>query len=249
MIATRAEESQVCAIRRFVAAHVSRWGLTDQDRDSAVLIIGELAGNAALHGGPHLTVSVSLDDRDLCIDVIDSGPSERVPLVHVDDAEDEHGRGLVIVDHLASWTEIGAEQNGWRSRAGLRVALAVHASAEAPAIAPSPRAPLTERRSHVDEALPAVNGSDRASRPKAAAPAPYDKRGDNDAPVAMTRSGPRRESMNSIVSLARLPGGHHVQHGHHTGRHPGSRRPGRDRLVDVRRGSRGGGRIRTCPSA
>lgn len=199
-IATRAEESQVCAIRRFFAVLVSRWGLTEQDRDSVVLIIGELAGNAARHGGADLTASVSLDDRDLCIDVIDSGPSKRRPLV--DDAEDEHGRGLDIVDHLAGWTEVSAEPNGWRSRAGLRVAPLVHASSEVLTLVPSQHAPATGRRPHVDEALPAADADDLDLRPMVAVPAPRDDHGGNDAPLAMTRPGPRKASENGFLAFA-----------------------------------------------
>lgn len=250
VIATRAEESQVCAIRRFFALHVSRWGLTEQDRDSVVLIIGELAGNAARHGGADLTVSVSLDDVDLCIDVIDSGPSKRGPVVDAEDADDagdEHGRGLDIVGQLAGWTEVSAEPNGWRSRAGLRVAPAVHASAEALALVPSQHAPAAGRRPHVGETLPAVEGGDRDIRPTSPAAAPH---GD-DAPVAMTRPDPRRESENSSVALA--PAARQVPRPARAPHRAVSRVPaprcGEDRLVDVRRISRGSGRIRRYTNA
>jgi anti-sigma regulatory factor (Ser/Thr protein kinase) len=124
VIALLAEERQVRMVRRFASAHLSCWGLTEQDRDCVVLIVGELAGNAARHGGTDMTVSLSLTDRDLCIDVVDTGPSDRPSRAHCSEAEDEHGRGLGIVDHLAS-----AERDGWRSRAGLRVAPAGSAAA------------------------------------------------------------------------------------------------------------------------
>jgi anti-sigma regulatory factor (Ser/Thr protein kinase) len=140
VITLRAEECQVGEARRFAAAHASRWGLSEQDLDSVVLIIGELTANAARHGGADMTVSLCLRNRDLCIDVADSGTrdhprpgspavveggyGDETPYACEDDhdVEDEHGRGLAIVDQLAHWTDFRAEREGWRCRAGLRVA-------------------------------------------------------------------------------------------------------------------------------
>lgn len=136
MIAAPAVARQVGVVRRFVAVHVSRWGLTEHDRDCVVLIVGELAGNAARHGGGVMTVSVSLDDRDVSIEVVDRGPSQRDAHAPIVD-EQERGRGLGIVEHLACSTEFSAEPDGWRSRAGLRVALEVDAPAQIPADAPA----------------------------------------------------------------------------------------------------------------
>jgi anti-sigma regulatory factor (Ser/Thr protein kinase) len=151
VIAAAAEAGQVGTVRRFVAAHVSRWGLAEQDRDCAVLIVGELAANAARHGGASMTVSVSLDDRELCIEVVDGGPSPRDPsprdpFALIDDDE-EHGRGLGIVDQLASWTDISVEPNGWRIRAGLRVGVLADATTQTPTTAPSRHTPTDEGRS------------------------------------------------------------------------------------------------------
>lgn len=122
VIALLAEERHVRTVRHFAAAHLSCWGLTDQDRDCVVLIVGELADSAVRHGGKDMTVSLSLTNRDVCIDFVDTGPSDRPPPLHCTEAEDEHGRGLRIVGHLAHWTDFRAERDGWRCRVGLRVA-------------------------------------------------------------------------------------------------------------------------------
>ncbi|TQK51732.1 anti-sigma regulatory factor (Ser/Thr protein kinase) [Streptomyces sp. SLBN-118] len=128
LIALRAEARQVRAVRRFASAHLSRWGVTEDDQESVVLIVGELAGNAVQHGGADMTVSLSLTDRDLCIDVVDTGLPDHLPVPYGGGEGGEHGRGLGIVGHLANWTDFRAERGGWRSRAGLRVAPAVLAT-------------------------------------------------------------------------------------------------------------------------
>ncbi|MBO3681418.1 ATP-binding protein [Streptomyces sp. NEAU-YJ-81] len=74
-IALLAEASQVRTARRFVAANLARWRVAEADRDRAELIVSELAGNAARHGGTDMTVHLSLIDRDIRVDVIDTGRS------------------------------------------------------------------------------------------------------------------------------------------------------------------------------
>ncbi|WP_149182132.1 ATP-binding protein [Streptomyces sp. TRM49041] len=128
VITLPAEERRVHTVRRFSAAHLSRWGLSEPDRDSVVLVIGELAGNAARHGGKDMTVSLALTGQEICVDVVDTGASDRPRAQGGAVAEDEHGRGLGIVDHLAIWTKFGPDGDGWRSRAGLRITSAVVAT-------------------------------------------------------------------------------------------------------------------------
>jgi anti-sigma regulatory factor (Ser/Thr protein kinase) len=128
VIALPAEESHVRTVRRFVLAHVNRWGVAEEDRDRIELIVGELAGNSARHGGAEMTVHLSLAGRDVCIDVLDTGRPPR-PRRHSTGPRDECGRGLGIVSALADWTDTRHPRHGWRARAGLRVALPVCAAA------------------------------------------------------------------------------------------------------------------------
>jgi anti-sigma regulatory factor (Ser/Thr protein kinase) len=71
--------------------------------DTAELVFGELLGNVVRHAPGPVEISVDLDDDSLVLHVIDSGP----PLPSVErqlpeDALSERGRGLFIVQQLAS---------------------------------------------------------------------------------------------------------------------------------------------------
>lgn len=120
-MALPAEACRVRTVRHFVLALLVSWGVVETDRDAAGLIVSELAGNAAQHGGAEMTVSVSLWAEHLCIDVADTGPATRVSRPRCDDLDEERGRGLDIVDHLSEWMDVRAGPDSWRSRVGLRV--------------------------------------------------------------------------------------------------------------------------------
>lgn len=128
VIALPAERSRVRTVRRFVLAHLNRWGVAEEDRDRIELIVGELAGNSACHGRSEMTVHLSLVGRDVCVDVLDSGQPAR-PRPHSTRSRDERGRGLGIVGQLADWTHTRHQQHGRRARAGLRVAVSLCAAA------------------------------------------------------------------------------------------------------------------------
>ncbi|MGR8010758.1 ATP-binding protein [Streptomyces hypolithicus] len=89
------------AVRRHAAACLSAWRLTEDDQHWSLLIVGELAGNAAVHGRADMTVSLGLSATDLSIQVTDYGdppcPEERPPA----SPDGECGRGLGIVCSLA----------------------------------------------------------------------------------------------------------------------------------------------------
>ncbi|MEU8827047.1 ATP-binding protein [Streptomyces sp. NPDC048636] len=93
------------AVRRMVTGHLREWRL-DALVDCAVLATNELFANAVEHGssGPADTVSitVSLEGRghELRVEVADGSPV--VPRFHEAAPTAESGRGLAIVDGLAS---------------------------------------------------------------------------------------------------------------------------------------------------
>ncbi|SEM44766.1 SpoIIE family protein phosphatase [Streptacidiphilus jiangxiensis] len=83
--------------RRFVRATLAAWQLTGLT-DVAQLLVSELVSNALLHAG-HPTQLRLIRDRVLSIAVADT--DARVPRVRHADADDEGGRGMLLINELA----------------------------------------------------------------------------------------------------------------------------------------------------
>ncbi|MFB7550282.1 ATP-binding protein [Streptomyces sp. NPDC056154] len=113
-----AQEAHVSAARHFAADLLENWSIPQNERDSAVLIVDELAANAARYGHEYMTVQLAVDHHTLHIVVVDSGTAtERT---HHDVAPDEHGRGNGIVECLAQSTEVHQALDGRRVHACLQ---------------------------------------------------------------------------------------------------------------------------------
>lgn len=87
-----------------VARQWTRLVLVDQpyeDAQNAALIVSELVTNAFLHGGPRVVLGVHETAGQVEIEVIDSGPRTTPAGGR---PEDEHGRGLPLVESLAELT-------------------------------------------------------------------------------------------------------------------------------------------------
>jgi anti-sigma regulatory factor (Ser/Thr protein kinase) len=113
-----AQEAHVSAARHFAADVLETWSVPTSERDSAVLIVDELAANAAQYGHERMTLLLALDHDTLHIVVTDSGAA--VERHRPDLAPDEHGRGTGIVQYLAQSTEIHQTRGGREVRACLR---------------------------------------------------------------------------------------------------------------------------------
>ncbi|MFG2904477.1 ATP-binding protein [Kitasatospora sp. NPDC048286] len=89
--------------RYLLRAYLS--GLPSGERygDTAELILGELFANAVQHSDApddrHIEVRFSLVNSRLRIEVHDTGSEH--PALHVPTLDDEHGRGLFLVNRLA----------------------------------------------------------------------------------------------------------------------------------------------------
>ncbi|MFI5476976.1 ATP-binding protein [Streptomyces cacaoi] len=115
------QELSVPASRHFADDHLRSWGIAEDDRESAVLVVDELAANAVQHGRADLTVLLAVDENLLIITVTDSGPEVTHEDPRSEMPADEHGRGAGIVEFLALWTEIHDSDEGRQVRAGLYV--------------------------------------------------------------------------------------------------------------------------------
>lgn len=75
--------------------------------DDAELLVSELVTNAVKHSSGDIGLSVSCDDDYLHIEVRDKSRIG-IPEVHVVGPTDETGRGLALVEHIATrwgWTK------------------------------------------------------------------------------------------------------------------------------------------------
>ena len=109
-----AQEAHVSAARHFAADLLETWSVPTSERDSAVLIVDELAANAAQYGHERMTLLLALDHDTLHI--VGAAVERHRP----DIAPDEHGRGNGIVQYLAQSTEVHQTRSGREVRACLR---------------------------------------------------------------------------------------------------------------------------------
>jgi anti-sigma regulatory factor (Ser/Thr protein kinase) len=86
--------------RRRVRALLCCWGLSDDDVDVALMVASELVSNAVDHARTPLTVSVSRRADVLRVAVRDH--CDAPPLLRAHDPFAARGRGLQMVDALAS---------------------------------------------------------------------------------------------------------------------------------------------------
>lgn len=114
-----AEVSRVRLVRRFTEAAVTHWRVSPDEREAAVLVADELAANAAQHGRGEMTLSLARHADTLHIEVADHG-TPCVPEPRGADP-DEHGRGIAIVEALATRVEVRQDAYGCRVHAVLRV--------------------------------------------------------------------------------------------------------------------------------
>lgn len=88
--------------RALVRDTLTGWGLRDIV-DEALLVVSELVTNAVVHALPPITLSLHRHGGAVRGEVIDHGPTWIVrPPIALDDTDAEQGRGLALVDAVAS---------------------------------------------------------------------------------------------------------------------------------------------------
>ena len=111
--------SSVSDARRFVEQKLAEWGIVEPLHD-ALLVVSELAANALTHAHSSYRVRLAATEAALRIEVDDDGSGTPEPQPLTDD--EEHGRGLHLVDALAaSWGMEAAATGGKRVWAELRI--------------------------------------------------------------------------------------------------------------------------------
>ena len=113
----------LAALRRFVVAESTRIGLAADRRDDLELMVNELAANAVQHGGGSGVLRIwPADPAELGCEVSSAGHIEnplsgRIPA----GLDDDHGRGLLLVNHLADLVRVHTGPAGTTIRLYLRV--------------------------------------------------------------------------------------------------------------------------------
>ena len=91
------------AARRFVTKVLEDWGVDAQAVEQFQLLVSELVSNAVLHGGGPISMAVHDRqplDETIRIEVTNTGDGR--PTMRRSQREDLSGRGLQLVDELAS---------------------------------------------------------------------------------------------------------------------------------------------------
>jgi anti-sigma regulatory factor (Ser/Thr protein kinase) len=85
--------------RAFLRTTLQTWQL-DGFGDVTELLVTELVANVVTHVGAPMTVRVRRESDTVRVEIDD--PSPELPVVHHPDARAEHGRGVLLVDRLAT---------------------------------------------------------------------------------------------------------------------------------------------------
>lgn len=102
--ALSAHPESVAGARQLTRARLAEWRLSGDVYDAAVLIVSELVTNAVVHtASARVVCELRCSDSRLRISVQDQGHQPGGPRLSLQ-ADDEHGRGLLLVDSMsAAW--------------------------------------------------------------------------------------------------------------------------------------------------
>jgi anti-sigma regulatory factor (Ser/Thr protein kinase) len=103
----------ISAARRFVAAALAAWPAA---QEAAQLLVSEVVTNAIQHSasgnqGGSLEVRYALDGHEVYVEVLDAGGTA-APRRHAEHLEGSNGRGLALVEALASAWGVHDHQAG-----------------------------------------------------------------------------------------------------------------------------------------
>ncbi|MFM9449124.1 ATP-binding protein [Streptomyces acidiscabies] len=100
--------------RALVRVVLGTWRLSASVVDDAALLLSEMVTNAVLHGtGPTIRITIDRPARDRVLLAVHDRAHGRVPQRRTPGPEDDSGRGLILLDALATrwgWERWGTAQ-------------------------------------------------------------------------------------------------------------------------------------------
>jgi anti-sigma regulatory factor (Ser/Thr protein kinase) len=109
------EPIEVSHARRLVADQLAKWRVDGGNAETTVLLVSELVTNALRYGQQPMRMIARRADGAVRVEIYDSRTGEAPRVAHAD-PEAVSGRGMVIVDALASrwgWSEFGGSKQVW----------------------------------------------------------------------------------------------------------------------------------------
>jgi anti-sigma regulatory factor (Ser/Thr protein kinase) len=100
------------AARAFTAEHLRSWGC-EQTVDDATLLVSELVTNAVLHARAPVDVVVRKGRHSVRVEVFDEGTG--VPQVSFSELDSLHGRGLGLVQAVATRWGVSEDHEGGKT--------------------------------------------------------------------------------------------------------------------------------------
>ena len=107
------------AARELAAAWAADAGWSDEQAADVLIVVSELAANAARHASPPFALTLAGDADTVLVTVTDHGGAS-TPRARVADPGEGHGRGLAMVERLSAAT--GWRRDGGRTEVWARVA-------------------------------------------------------------------------------------------------------------------------------
>lgn len=108
-----ARGASVAEARRHVRTWLSERAASEDDCDTATLVISELFTNAVIHtDSGAITCAIWSEAGGLHLEVTDQGVSTPEPQVRRAGVDDENGRGLLLVESLADHWGVDSVENG-----------------------------------------------------------------------------------------------------------------------------------------
>ncbi|GAA3646804.1 ATP-binding protein [Streptomyces iranensis] len=105
--------TSVAEARRHVVRRLGSWGIDQDTRDSAELIVSELFTNAVRHtSSEDVRCSLQLIGTRLRLEVADQGCARTVPEARSVSADQEGGRGLMLVEAMSEAWGVRPNQGG-----------------------------------------------------------------------------------------------------------------------------------------